>query len=334
MKQELSVGKVCILRRATRSCWRTAVVACAIVGPGGSFFSAAAVGQTSVAPQETEAAAVEPSKQWMFRFTPYAWLTFMSGSQTLRGRTFETDTNVFQMLGNSDSLVPFMGYFQARFEDRIELFVDVMYARIGTNQSASRNFQVNRFVSGSVTAAASQLYQQLTVEVGGAYQIAKLGPDRSAEGPGMAGVGRTALDVLVGGRYWYQQLDATLDLAGTIGVNVGPFQLSADRSKAFASSGGVSWVDPFVGLRVRHKLAPRQDVMAQADIGGFGVGSQFSWQALATYGYEFGSTGGIAWSGVVGYRALYVDYTQGSGNTLFQTNLLQHGPLIGLSARF
>ena len=150
----------------------------------------------------------------------------------------------------------------------------------------------------------------------------------------MAGVGRTALDVLVGGRYWYQQLDATLDLAGTIGVNVGPFQLSADRSKAFASSGGVSWVDPFVGLRVRHKLAPRQDVMAQADIGGFGVGSQFSWQALATYGYEFGSTGGIAWSGVVGYRALYVDYTQGSGNTLFQTNLLQHGPLIGLSARF
>ena len=49
---------------------------------------------------------------------------------------------------------------------------------------------------------------------------------------------------------------------------------------------------------------------------------------------RFGTTGSIAWSGVIGYRALYVDYIQGSGNTLFETNLLQHGPLIGLSARF
>ena len=55
---------------------------------------------------------------------------------------------------------------------------------------------------------------------------------------------------------------------------------------------------------------------------------------MASYKYEFGSTGNVAWSGVVGYRALYVDYTQGWGNTFFELNLLQHGPVIGLSARF
>jgi hypothetical protein len=37
--------------------------------------------------------------------------------------------NVFQLLANSQSLIHFMGYFQARYDDRIELFVDVMYRR-------------------------------------------------------------------------------------------------------------------------------------------------------------------------------------------------------------
>ena len=80
--------------------------------------------------------------------------------------------------------------------------------------------------------------------------------------------------------------------------------------------------------------ATGQDLSVEADIGGFSVGSIFSWQALAAYSFDFGKTGSVGWAGVIGYRALYVDYVQGSGNTLFETNLLQHGPLIGISARF
>ena len=45
-------------------------------------------------------------------------------------------------------------------------------------------------------------------------------------------------------------------------------------------------------------------------------------------------TGGVAWAGVIGYRALYVDDIRGSGVTLFETNWQQHGPVIGVSARF
>lgn len=317
-----------------RSTWVISVIASLAAGGSVLLSSLSALGQPSGAPQDNPVAASESPNPWAFRFTPYAWLTWMSGSQTVRGRSVDIDTNTFQLLGNSDTLVPFMGYFQARFEDRIELFADVMYAGITDRVSASRNFQVNPFVGGSVAASASIYYQQLTIEFGGAYQVAKVGRDRGAEGPGMSGVGQTAFDVLLGGRYWYQKADLTLNIAGTIGVNVGDLQVSGDRSKAFARSGVVNWVDPFVGFRVRHTLAPRQHLQAQADIGGFGLGSRISWQALGTYGYEFGSTGSVAWAGVIGYRALYVDYVQGSGNTLFQTNLLQHGPLIGLSARF
>ena len=38
-------------------------------------------------------------------------------------------------------------------------------------------------------------------------------------------------------------------------------------------------------------------------------------------------------SGMAGYRALYVDYTKGSGLTHFEYNMTMHGPIIGLTAR-
>ncbi len=308
------------------------IVAAAVV-VGALCGSLPALGQTAPATPPADPAN-PPANPWTFRITPYAWLTWMSGSQTVKGRTVDTDTNVFQLLGQSQSLIPFMGYFEARYQDRISFFVDVMYANITAGESANKNFRLNRFVSGSVAAAASMDYEQLTIEFGGAYEFAKLGRDRGAEGPGMAGVGQTALDVLVGGRYWYQKADMTLNLNGTLGVNIGDLERSRDGSRAFARSGSVNWVDPFVGFRVRHRLAPGQDLSVEADIGGFSVGSIFSWQALAAYSFDFAKTGSVGWAGVIGYRALYVDYVQGSGNTLFETNLLQHGPLFGISARF
>lgn len=93
--------------------------------------------------------------------------------------------------GESQSLIPFMAYFEARYQDRMSLFVDVMYANITAGESANRNFRVSRFVGGSIAARASVDYEQLTVQFGGAYEFARLGRDRSGEGPRMAGVGET-----------------------------------------------------------------------------------------------------------------------------------------------
>ncbi len=278
--------------------------------------------------------AAKPAGDWSFTFTPYGWITFYTGTQTVRGRTVTVDTNVFQLLDKSESLIPWMSYFEARFEDRIGLFVDVMYANIKGAKSAAKDFRLDPHVTGSISAAASVDYETLTIQFGGAYQLAKVGSDRSADGPGMAGVGQTAFDVLLGGRYWYQRADLTLNIDATLNVAYYDIDISRDRTKAIARSGVVTWVDPYVGFRVRHKLAPRQDLSLEADIGGFGLGSRISWQALGAYRFEFATTGNIGWAGVVGYRALYVDYVQGSGNTRFEMDVLQHGPLLGISARF
>jgi hypothetical protein len=273
-------------------------------------------------------------REWSYTFTPYAWLTFMSGNQTVKGRTVPVDTNVFQLLQKSQSLVPFMGYFEARYQDRIGLFVDLMYANLTAGDSATRNYNIEPGVGLNVAARASVDYETLTIQFGGSYQVVKVGPDRSAEGPGMAGVGQTAFDVLLGGRYWYQKADVTLNLNAALNVNVPDLEVSADRRKVVARSGKIGWVDPFVGFRVKHKVAPGQDLSLEADVGGFGIGSRISYQALGAYRFNVGTTGSVAWAGVLGYRALYVDYIRGSGASLFEMNVLQHGPLLGLSARF
>jgi len=72
----------------------------------------------------------------------------------------------------------------------------------------------------------------------------------------------------------------------------------------------------------------------EADMGGFGIGSRISAEAQLAYSHEFGNAIGVNWAGVIGYRALYVDYIQGSGSSLFEMNMLQHGPLLGVRGKF
>jgi hypothetical protein len=290
------------------------------------------------APSLAQTAETEPSpkqdRDWTFSFTPYAWLTAMSGSQTVKGRTATVHTNVIQMFDKSESLIPFMGYFEARYQDRIGLFVDLMYASLTAADSATKNYNIQPGVGLNVAAQASIAYETLTLQFGAAYQVTKRGPDRSAEGPGMAGVGQTSFDLLAGGRYWFQKADITLNMNAALNINVPDLEYSADRRKVIARSGTISWVDPFVGFRVKHRIAPGQDLSLEADVGGFGLGSRISYQTMGAYHFNVGATGSVGWTGVVGYRVLYVDYIRGSGSDLFHMNLLQQGPLFGLTARF
>lgn len=270
---------------------------------------------------------------WTFTFAPYGWLTFMSGTQTVAGQSLTVNTNAFEMFAQSQSLVSLMAYGEARYQDKLGLFVDAVYANLTTGSSGARSFAVPG-VSGSAIASTSINYESLTVQFGAAYEVVKVGPDRSAEAPGMAGVGQTAFDVVLGGRWWYQRVDMTLNFYGAVNVNVPNLQLSASRSQVSANSGSIGWVDPLVGFRVRHHLALGQHLSLEADLGGFGIGGRISAEAQLAYGIEFGNAIGVNWAGVLGYRALYVDYTQGSGSSFFEMNLLQHGPLLGVRGKF
>ena len=68
---------------------------------------------------------------------------------------------------------------------------------------------------------------------------------------------------------------------------------------------------------------------AGAGSGGFGAGSQFTWQAVGLVGYKF-HIGTVATTLFAGYRALSQDFQSSD----FEWDMVVHGPLIGINFAF
>jgi hypothetical protein len=257
------------------------------------------------------------SRQWTLSFTPYSWLAGLNGDTMVKGRTTDIDVNPFKVLEDLDG-VPWMSYAEAR-NGRLALYNDIFYAPLAVDASGARSFG-----RATIDAALGVDVEQAIIEAGAAYEIAKWRSGVSVL------PGYTAVDLLAGARYWRQNV--AINLALTASLDVGGLVLSKDR--AIAREGSVDWVDPLVGMRVRHQLAPGQELVLRGDVGGFDVGSQFSWNMLAAYSFQIGVHYGVTYSGVLGYRALSVDYEKGSGANRYQYDVIQHGPLLGLTVSF
>jgi hypothetical protein len=83
------------------------------------------------------------------------------------------------------------------------------------------------------------------------------------------------------------------------------------------------WVEPWIGARGRIPFNETWSLALRGDIGGFGIGSQFTWQAAAVLGAELGA----GWRFDIGYRAIGIDYDD--GDLSFDTRI--HGPLLGFA---
>lgn len=261
---------------------------------------------------------VAPADPWRLSFVPYAWLPWLQGDMTIRGRTVALDINPIQVLDHLER-VPFMGYAEAR-KGPLALYSDIFYANLGLTADGVRSRGVAPGITATLGAALGVDFEEAVVEVGGAYEIARWS----------SGTGSTAIDALAGARYWHQDMSINLALTGTVDLD----GLIVSRGVAIARGGSVDWVDPVVGGRIRHQLAPGQELLVRGDVGGFGAGSEFSWNALAVYSFVLEVRDGVTYSGVLGYRALDVDYEQGAGRTLYEYDVLQHGPITGLSITY
>jgi hypothetical protein len=101
-------------------------------------------------------------------------------------------------------------------------------------------------------------------------------------------------------------------------------QFQRSRRVAVARSGDLEWVDPVVGARLRHQIAPGKELRLVGDVGGFGAGSEFSWQAVATYGFDVNCFG-TPLNLVIGYRALAVDFSEEGRFGKNALDVVQHG---------
>ena len=153
------------------------------------------------------------------------------------------------------------------------------------------------------------------IEAGALYEVARWpGTERSF----------TALDAYAGIRYWNLSTQVNLDLTGTLDFS-DPRLARFDRSRTInvADSGTLQWVDPVIGLRLRHQFTPSQEIMLKADVGGFGISgsSTFSWQVAALYSYTW-QFDGYAIAALGGYRALSTSISFDSGPNVSGLNLI------------
>jgi hypothetical protein len=272
---------------------------------------------------------VEPAplpSQWQFSFTPYLWLPWILGDLVVKGRPLDVAIDPADIINHLDwpSIVPaWMSYMEAR-RGPLSLFNDIVYTNVSSGTGFSRTVN-GRLATATFGGNVSADYQLAIVEAGGAYAIWSRGSQGSP--------GSTAFDLLAGARYWHQDVDISADLTGTVALS-GPLGLTISGSRAIAKSGSVDWVDPFVGARLRQQLAPGQEFVLRGDVGGFGAGSQFSWQAIATYNSPLCKIHGIPVDGYVGFRALSADFSQGSGRSKFEFDNVIYGPVIGATMRF
>jgi len=83
-----------------------------------------------------------------------------------------------------------------------------------------------------------------------------------------------------------------------------------------------------VGGRLILNFTDEVSFLTSGDIGGFGVGSDFSSRLLAAFGYHTKLFGMDA-TFLVGYQALYIDFSVGSGSHKAELNMTMHGPIVG-----
>jgi hypothetical protein len=241
--------------------------------------------------QPGEPPASGANDQWHVTVAPYVWATSLDGNATVHGIKSDVDVPFSDILKDL-SLAAMLLVDVGK--DRFGIGVNGVFARVSPDNE----------VGGVKIKTTSD-----TVQLGVApyYRLVDWTWRVSASGQPL----RLTIAPEAGFRFTY--LRAELDVR-----HGGP---SVDQNE--------SWVDPLIGSRFGLDLSDHWTIASEADVGGFGVGSDFAWNAQAFLGYKttlFGRPTTFA----AGYRALSQDYDHNN----FKWDVTMHGPIIGAAMRF
>jgi hypothetical protein len=228
---------------------------------------------------------------WEYRVAPYMWLHCADGDATVKGQKSDVDVEFSDIWDELNFAV--LLTFDAR-KGNWGFLGDVMYANLGKERS------------GSGISIEPDL-QALILNLGVFYRLGTWG---LSDAPTKR-TPTVTVDALLGGRY--TSLDLELDIGG----------------KLPDPEGDQDWVDPLVGIRTLW-LTERWTFSLEGSVGGFSVGSDMAWHAQGLIGYRFSLFGKRDARFVGGYRALYMDYEDGSGADKFEWDVTLHGPILGL----
>ncbi|MCU0975034.1 MAG: hypothetical protein MUC71_01815 [Steroidobacteraceae bacterium] len=198
----------------------------------------------------------------------------------------------------------------------VEASVDVGFSDILDNLEMAF-LGTYRASKGPLSLTMDVVYMGLgeTVRGPGGLVTADIDMDQTAL-EGTAGWALTEQFVLFGGlRY----VDLSVDV-----------QARTPQGDLGAASGSESWVDPIVGARYTIPFNDQWSLALRGDIGGFGIGSDFAWQAAAAVRWQASPRVGV----LAAYRYVDMDYEDGSGAGFFKYDMSISGPALGVVFTF
>lgn len=243
------------------------------------------------------AAESKQSNDLKLTIAPYGWLTSITATIGARGRSATIDSSFVDVIGSGGTLgtgmnVAFMGHVEALYKERFGLLSDINYASLGTNLSAK---------SASISGKSTLF-------------LADIVPFYRFGTWGMGNAGSITVDGLAGVRVWNV----------TAKFNLGFKRFSPSIAKE------TSWVDPIIGSRMTWKLNEEWSLSVRGGIGGFGMSSNFTWDATGLIGYSFWDHGTL----YLGYRAVGVDRDGGGRKGELKFKGALHGPIVGVALCF
>ncbi len=96
------------------------------------------------------------------------------------------------------------------------------------------------------------------------------------------------------------------------------------------AAGSKTWFDPVIVVRSNNVIKEKWLTQLRLDAGGFGIGSDFTWQLQANVGYRFSDL----FQTTVGYRYIGIDYDKGDGMDRFLYDIDTYGFVVRLGFNF
>jgi hypothetical protein len=225
---------------------------------------------------------------WHFQLGTYAWLSGQKG-------TLATQPG----LPAADVDIDFYDDIAGNINSAFSLIGEVRKGRLGVVADVNySDIEDDEATPGPLFSALTSRTKTWIASMAGFYRLIEQD--------------RAFLDGMAGLRYW------SVDSSLTFGAGIMPAREISNRE---------DWVDPIIGLKGLMPLGGSNfSVSGALAVGGFGVGSDFMWDALINLGYQWT----VTFSTTVGYRYLDVDYDHDG----FLYDVSQDGPVLGLSWRF
>lgn len=231
-------------------------------------------------------ARAQGADEWSFQVTPYAWMAGLDGTVATSPDLPPADVDM--SFGDILDDLKFAGMLLATArKGPWVIHLDTTYVKTESTERL-----------GGVVFDSATVKSETTTLAGAVGRTIAESPEGS-------------VDAYVGARAWW--LDNSLDIRAVGGGRTG-------------GSSSASWVDPLIGVSGRYQPSDRWTLFGAMEVGGFGVGADIEWSAMAGAMHHFSDT----FSATIGWRHMVVDYDE--DGVVF--DVTQTGPVLGATFRF